>query len=81
MSEPGSSPADGGDANPTVCEPEATAWLDWMDERKIGWAAWKLDGCDDSSCLFNSDAAPAEGGWTDQWLNGHARLVVNRLTR
>jgi endoglucanase len=81
VTEWGATPADGGDANPTVCEPEATAWLDWMDERKIGWAAWKLDGCDDSSCLFNSDAAPVEGGWTDQWLNGHARLIVSRLTR
>ncbi|MEY2930758.1 MAG: hypothetical protein RL033_1507, partial [Pseudomonadota bacterium] len=43
--------------------------------------AWKLDGCGDSSCIFNSDDAPAAGGWTDQWLNGHARLIVNRLTR
>jgi endoglucanase len=81
VTEWGATPADGGAANPTVCEPEATAWLDWMDERNIGWAAWKLDGCGDSSCIFNSDDAPAAGGWTDQWLNGHARLIVNRLTR
>jgi hypothetical protein len=52
-----------------------------MDERKIGWAAWKLDGCDDSSCLLQSDAAPVTGGWTDQYLNGHARFVVQRLLK
>lgn len=79
VTEWGATPADGGAAQPTVCEDAAQAWHDWMDERNIGWAAWKLDGCADSSCLFNSDAAPADGGWTDQWLNGHARFVVDRL--
>jgi hypothetical protein len=23
--------------------------------------------------------SPANGGWTDEWLNGHARFVVDRL--
>jgi aryl-phospho-beta-D-glucosidase BglC (GH1 family) len=81
VTEWGATPADGGDANPTVCADEATAWHDWMDERNIGWAAWKLDGCDDSSCLFNSKDAPINGNWTDQWLNGHAQFVVERLKR
>jgi aryl-phospho-beta-D-glucosidase BglC (GH1 family) len=79
VTEWGATPADGGAAQPTVCVPEAQAWHDWMNERKISWAAWKLDGCDDSSCLFNSESAPADGGWTDQWLNGHAKFVVERL--
>lgn len=79
MTEWGATPADGGASTPTVCADDAQAWHDWMDERSIGWAAWKLDGCDDSSCLFNSDDAPADGGWTDQWLNGHARFVAERL--
>ena len=79
VTEWGATPADGGAANPTVCAPEAQAWLDWMDERGVSWAAWKLDGCADSSCFFASDAAPADGGWTDQYLNGHARFVVERL--
>lgn len=79
VTEWGATPADGGASNPTVCADSAQAWHDWMNERSIGWAAWKLDGCADSSCLFNSDAAPAEGGWTAQWLNGHAHFVVDRL--
>jgi aryl-phospho-beta-D-glucosidase BglC (GH1 family) len=79
VTEWGATPADGGANNPTVCATEAQAWHDWMEERNIGWAAWKLDGCADSSCLFNSDSAPQDGGWTDQWLNGHARFVVDRL--
>jgi endoglucanase len=79
VTEWGATPADGGASNPTVCADDAQAWHDWMNERNIGWTAWKLDGCADSSCLFNSDSAPADGGWTDQWLNGHARFVVDRL--
>jgi endoglucanase len=80
VTEWGATPADGGAANPTVCADEAELWHDWMDERKIGWAAWKLDGCGDSSCIFNSKDAPVSGGWTDQWLNGHAKFVVSKLT-
>ena len=79
VTEWGATPADGGASTPTVCEADAQAWHDWMDERGVSWAAWKLDGCADSSCLFTSDDAPADGGWTDQWLNGHARFVVDRL--
>jgi endoglucanase len=79
VTEWGATPADGGASNPTVCADDAQAWHDWMNERNIGWTAWKLDGCADSSCLLNSDSAPADGGWTDQWLNGHARFVVDRL--
>jgi endoglucanase len=79
VTEWGATPADGGAATPTVCVEAAQAWHDWMNERGVGWAAWKLDGCADSSCLFNSDAAPADGGWTDEWLNGHAQFVVDRL--
>jgi endoglucanase len=79
VTEWGATPADGGAQTPTVCREAAQAWHDWMNERGIGWTAWKLDGCGDSSCLFNSDDAPADGGWTDQWLNGHAQFVVERL--
>jgi endoglucanase len=79
VTEWGATPADGGATSPTVCADAAQVWHDWMNERSISWAAWKLDGCDDSSCLFNSDSAPQDGGWTDQWLNGHAKFVVERL--
>jgi aryl-phospho-beta-D-glucosidase BglC (GH1 family) len=79
VTEWGATPADGGASSPTVCADEAQLWHDWMNERSVSWAAWKLDGCADSSCLFNSESAPVDGGWTDQWLNGHAKFVVDRL--
>jgi endoglucanase len=79
VTEWGATPADGGASSPTLCTDEAQLWHDWMNERKIGWAAWKLDGCGDTSCLLKSEDAPVDGGWTDQWLNGHAAFVVQRL--
>lgn len=79
VTEWGATPADGGARNPIVCEADALDWLDWMDERQISWAAWKLDGCQDTSCFFTSRQAPANGGWTDEWLNGHAQFVIGQL--
>lgn len=79
VTEWGATAADGGARSPTVCTAEAQAWLDWLGERSISWAAWKLDGCRDAICFFTSRQAPANGGWTDEWLNGHARFVVDRL--
>ncbi len=79
VTEWGATPADGGAMEATVCADEAQLWHDFMNARNISWAAWKLDGCDDSSCLFTSDSAPVDGGWTDEWLNGHAQFVVDRL--
>jgi len=79
VTEWGATAADGGARSPTVCGAEAQAWLDWLGARGIGWAAWKLDGCRDASCFFTSREAPANGGWTDEWLNGHARFVIDRL--
>jgi endoglucanase len=79
VTEWGATPADGGAMEATVCADEAQLWHDFMNARNISWAAWKLDGCGDSSCLFTSDNAPVDGGWTDEWLNGHAQFVVDRL--
>jgi hypothetical protein len=79
VTEWGATAADGGVRSPTVCAADAQAWLDWLGERSIGWAAWKLDGCRDASCFFTSRQAPADGGWTDEWLNGHARFVIDHL--
>lgn len=81
VTEWGATHADGGTPNnPGVCDGEAQAWHDWMNERQIGWTAWKLDGCNDESCFFVSDSAAApEGGWTADVLNGHAQFVIDRL--
>jgi endoglucanase len=63
-----------------VCTEEATLWHDFMDQNGISWTAWKLDDCTDLSCLFRAQA-PRDGGWTDEWLNGHAPFVRDRMQR
>lgn len=80
VTEWGATDADGGTReNPGVCEDEAHLWNDWMDSNQISWAAWKLDGCDDDSCFFNSRGVSANGDWEPSVLNGHAPLVLERL--
>jgi len=78
VTEWGATPADGG-LDGTVCEADAQAWHDWMDPRGISWAAWKLDGCEDSSCYFKDRTVPVTGGWTADDLNGHAPFVIARM--
>jgi aryl-phospho-beta-D-glucosidase BglC (GH1 family) len=79
VTEWGATAADGGtDPNGMVCLDEAQLWHDFMNEHGISWAAWKLDDCADLSCLLRR-AAPRVGGWTDEWLNGHAPFVRDRM--
>jgi endoglucanase len=78
VSEWGSTDADGG-LDQAVCEPETRAWHDWMDQEYISWTAWKLDGCDDSTCMFKDRTAPVDGGWTSGMLNGHAPIVIDEM--
>jgi endoglucanase len=77
VTEWGATHADGG-TDGKVCDAEADAWHAWMNENQVSWAAWKLDGCKDSSCLLK-EGAPVTGGWTDDWLQGHGSLVRSRL--
>jgi endoglucanase len=79
VTEWGATAADGG-TNPQgqVCLEEAQAWHDFMDATGMSWAAWKLDDCADLSCLFRP-SAPINGGWTDEWLNGHGPFVRDRM--
>lgn len=87
VTEWGATAADGGVNGTEVCESEADAWLDWMADNSIGWAAWKLDNCawelqengvEDTSCIFNADA-PVDGPWDEEDLNGHGPYVVERM--
>ncbi len=80
VTEWGATPADGGAEEPLVCAGESQLWDDWMNIRKISWAAWKLDGCTDSSCLLQG-GAPVDGGWTDQYLQGHGKFVRGRMQK
>lgn len=79
VTEWGATPADGGSANPIVCAADAQLWHDWLDQQRISWTAWKLDGCRDSSCFFASRDAPVAGGWSSEWLHGHAAFIVDKL--
>ncbi len=79
VTEWGATRADGGtDPAGMVCTDEAQLWHDFMNTEGISWTAWKLDDCTDLSCLLRA-SAPRTGGWTDEWLNGHAPFVRDRM--
>lgn len=78
VTEWGATDADGG-TNGVVCLDEAQKWDDWLKARQISWSAWKLDGCEpDSTCLLKP-GTPVDGGWTNEYLHGHARFVRGRM--
>ncbi|HXK20023.1 MAG TPA: glycoside hydrolase family 5 protein, partial [Polyangiaceae bacterium] len=78
VTEWGATNADGG-LDGVVCTDEAQRWDDWLNLHRISWSAWKLDACDpDSSCLLQP-GAPTSGGWTNDFLHGHARFVRGRM--
>jgi endoglucanase len=78
VTEWGATAADGGVEDPTPCEDEAQAWHDLMNENGISWAAWKLDGCYDGSCILRKGTSPGSP-YTDEVLNGHGPFVRDRL--
>jgi endoglucanase len=80
VTEWGATTADGGlpDSGAQLCLDEAQTWHDWMATEGISWAAWKLDACDDASCIL-APGAPLTGGWTMDMLQGHGPFVVDRL--
>ncbi len=80
VTEWGATAADGG-VNGTVCETEAEAWHNWMDQHGVSWTAWKLDGCTDSTCYFVDREVSPSGGWTDANLNGHAPFVIEKMKK
>jgi endoglucanase len=80
VTEWGATDADGG-LDGDVCLDEAGLWLDFLETNQIGWTAWKLDNCPvDSTCLLQPEA-PLHGGWTSEYLHGHALFVRDALRR
>ncbi|MFZ5892080.1 MAG: glycoside hydrolase family 5 protein [Myxococcota bacterium] len=78
VTEWGATHADGG-RDGKVCLTEAAQWMDLLKAAKVGWAAWKLDNCTpDSTCLVAS-GAPLTGGWTTEYLHGHAPFVRDAM--
>jgi len=96
VTEFGATPADGGvPPNNLVCADETNLWWDWMATNGISGAAWKLEQCDDASCILGA-GAKADGPWTDDVLTtdttgtpvdggvkggGHGQLIVSWLRR
>lgn len=80
VTEWGATNADGG-LDGLVCLEEAETWLDFLASNQISWTAWKLDNCPvDSTCLLQPGAPPS-GGWTSEYLHGHASFVRDALRR
>lgn len=80
VTEWGATHADGG-TDGKVCLEEASTWMNWLESNHIGWTAWKLDNCAaDSTCLLQP-GAPVSGGWTSEYLHGHALFVRDALRR
>jgi endoglucanase len=77
VTEWGATNADGG-LDGLVCLEPAQMWMDFMKEYSIGWAAWKFDNCEDSTCFLSSDA-PVNGGWTTKYLHGHGPFLRARM--
>lgn len=78
ITEWGASNADGG-LDGKLCLDEANTWITWAATKRISWAAWKLDNCTpDSTCLL-VPGAPVNGGWTSEFLRGHAPFVRDAL--
>ena len=77
VTEWGATHADGG-VDGRVCLDEANLWHSFMKTNSISWAAWKLDGCSDSSCILKA-GAPANGPFSDAWLQGHGSYVRSRI--
>lgn len=83
VTEWGATTADGGLPDPVtgegqLCEDEGQAWMDWMSENRISWAAWRLQACPDVSCMLQAGVAYA-GDWGMDDLHGHGPFVVRNL--
>src|SRR5690606_16655821 len=73
--------ADGGtNNNPGVCLGAADTWHEWLDERHIGSAAWKLTKDGDASSILLQGASPS-GAWTDEQVSEHGLYVRSLLQR
>lgn len=80
VTEWGATHSDGG-TDGLLCLDEAETWLDFLETNHISWTAWKLDNCaGDSTCLL-TPTAPLNGGWTTEYLHGHAPFVRDALRR
>ena len=79
VTEWGATNADGG-LDGIVCADDSIPWLEWMEENKLSWAAWKWDACADASCFVVSGANISDGLQSAE-MRGHAELVREWMLR
>jgi endoglucanase len=57
---------------------EWTAWLQWMQQRNISWAAWSIADKDETCSMVKNTSSPASG-WRDADLKEWGIVVKNML--
>jgi len=57
---------------------ESTAWLDFVESRRISWCNWSLSDANETSALFRPGAS-SDGGWPESDLSASGKFVRARL--
>lgn len=61
-----------------IDEASWSAWMSWMESRKISWAAWSIADKDET-CSMLLPTASSAGGWADQDLKPWGKRVKSAL--
>lgn len=77
ISEWGSSDYTGG-ANGSIDLTAAKQWVDWMQARKLSWAAWNLADKEETTSILKPGTS-GDGNWTDDVFKGHGPFVLENL--
>ena len=56
------------------------AWIDWMESRKVSWAAWSIADKDETCSMILPDAS-SNGNWTDSQIKPWGKLVKRALEK
>lgn len=59
---------------------ETDIWLNYLDQKKIGWANWSLHDKNESASALRPGVNPS-GPWNDNDLSASGRYIKNRLAR
>ena len=61
-----------------IDEASWSAWMSWMESRKISWTAWSIADKDET-CSMLLPTASSAGGWADQDLKPWGKMVKSAL--
>jgi cellulase/cellobiase CelA1 len=79
VSEWGASDYTGG-ANGSLDLNAAQEWMDWMNARKLSWAAWNLGDKEETTSILVPGARP-DGNWVDSDFKGHGPYVLRNMAQ